>query len=77
LTCEAEVLAHLRGRYAPAAVLLVGSRADGSARPGSDWDLYVLLHGEPAGRGTVTPRPEVLEGALLDLGLRRRAAGAW
>jgi hypothetical protein len=68
---EAEVLEHLRRKYAPAAVILVGSRADGRARPGSDWDLYLLLRGDPARAGRVVPAPERLGDELLDVGLVR------
>ena len=56
-------------RYAPEAIILVGSRADGAARPGSDWDLYVLLVESPARGAGVIPAPAELDGELLDIGL--------
>ncbi len=68
---EAELLAHLRRRFDPEAVILVGSRADGCERPGSDWDLYLLLRGAPAPAGAVIAAPERLRGELLDIGLVR------
>jgi predicted nucleotidyltransferase len=51
------------------AIVLVGSRADGRARPGSDWDLHVILRDGPAGVGGPIPRPEESEGDLLEVGL--------
>jgi hypothetical protein len=68
---EREIVAHLVGSYAPEAIVLVGSRADGCARPGSDWDLYVLLPPDrSAPRGPV-PAPDTFEGELLDVALVR------
>src|SRR5262245_9312752 len=68
---ESEIVAHLVARHRPAAIVVVGSRADGVARPGSDWDLYVLLpDGGESGSG-VTPAPEELGGESLDVGLVR------
>jgi hypothetical protein len=61
---------HLRERHRARAIVLVGSRADGAARPGSDWDLYVLVEGEPGPPGPV-PKPECFEGEWLDVGIVR------
>jgi hypothetical protein len=66
---ESAVVAHLRRKYDPAAIVLVGSRADGQARSGSDWDLYVILRGGQTGFAGPVPRPEELDGELLDVGL--------
>jgi hypothetical protein len=71
MATEHEVVRHLAAQYAPEAIVLVGSRADGCARPGSDWDLYVLLPPDrSAPRGPV-PTPETFEGELLDVALVR------
>jgi hypothetical protein len=67
---EARIVAHLRERHRARAILLVGSRADGVARPGSDWDLYVLVAGEPGPQGPL-PQPERFEGEWLDVGIVR------
>jgi len=66
---EREIVSHLVTRHRPAAIVLVGSRADGAARPGSDWDLYLLLPEGRGGGGGVTPAPEELGGEQLDVGL--------
>jgi hypothetical protein len=47
MASEREIVAFLRERHRPAAIVVVGSRADGLARPGCDWDLYLLLEGRP------------------------------
>jgi len=39
---EAKVCAYLVATYAPAVILLGGSRAVGAARPDSDWDLFLI-----------------------------------
>ena len=66
---EREIVSHLVARHRPAAIVLVGSRADGAARPGSDWDLYVLLPPDRGAAPGVTPAPESLGGESLDVGL--------
>ncbi len=42
MTLEDQIVAHLREMYQPVAIILHGSRARGSARENSDWDLYVF-----------------------------------
>ncbi len=65
---EVRIVAHLVAEHGAAAIILVGSRADGQGRPGSDWDVYVLR--DAAGPAhAVVPAPEELEGELLDVGL--------
>ncbi len=39
---EDEIVDHLRARYNPVAIVLAGSRAQGSARAASDWDLFLF-----------------------------------
>lgn len=39
----ATLLARIQAKYDPLAVWLFGSRARGDARPGSDWDLLVVV----------------------------------
>jgi hypothetical protein len=68
---ERDVVAYLVEEHRPEAILLVGSRADGTARAGSDWDLYVLLPPAPAAARGPVPAPAALDGALLDVGLVR------
>src|SRR5262245_26918481 len=63
---ERRLVEHLVARHAAAAVIVVGSRADGRARPGSDWDLYVL---RPGGAGAAVPEPDLFEGERLDVGV--------
>lgn len=36
--------------YSVSRILLFGSRARGDARPDSDWDLYVIIEGDPGFR---------------------------
>lgn len=68
---ESEIIAFLIERHEPEAIILVGSRADGAERPGSDWDLYLLLP-ETAERVVgVLSAPSVLDDELLDVGLIR------
>ena len=64
---ERRLVAHLVARHAAAGVILVGSRADGVGRPGSDWDVYALRASGPA--NAVVPAPERFEGELLDVGM--------
>jgi len=52
---EAKVRAYLVATYAPAVILLGGSRAAGTARPGSDWDLF-LVTADGATRDRVADR---------------------
>ncbi len=47
---ERDVIDHLVSKHDPEAIILVGSRSDGRARAGSDWDLYVLLPPCPRSR---------------------------
>jgi hypothetical protein len=68
---ERDVLEHLVARFSPAAVILVGSRADGVSRSRSDWDLYVLLREDGSHAAGVTPAPEIFRGEHLDVGLAR------
>jgi hypothetical protein len=73
---EARIALHLRERHGAQAILLVGSRADGRARPGSDWDLYVLVADGPGGPQGPIPRPERFEGEWLDVGVVRLPVAA-
>ncbi len=66
---EREVLDHLVAKHDPQAVILVGSRVDDRARPGSDWDLYVVLGAHPAGIKGPVPAPDTLDGDALDVGI--------
>ena len=68
---ERDVIHHLVAKHDPEAVILVGSRADDQARPGSDWDLYVLLPPDSSGVLGPLPAPDVLDGDLLDAALIR------
>ncbi len=62
---EAAVCAYLVATYAPAIILLGGSRAAGTARPHSDWDLFLITTD-----GTIRHRvAERYAGAHLDLEL--------
>lgn len=68
---EQEIVRHLVSRYHPEAIIAVGSRADGRARPGSDWDLYLLLAPDPsAPRGPIAA-PDSFDAELLDVALVR------
>jgi hypothetical protein len=69
MATERDIVAFLQERHRPAAIIVVGSRADGVARPGSDWDLYVLREGRGADLGGAVPAPSVLGAELLDVGL--------
>lgn len=64
---EQEVINHLVSKYQPEAIVIVGSRADGHARPGSDWDLYVLLSPQQSAPRGPLPAPEEFDGDLLDV----------
>ena len=68
---ERDVIDHLVAKHDPEAIILVGSRPDGQARPGSDWDLYVLLPPDPSGIRGPLPVPDILGGDLLDASLVR------
>ncbi len=65
---------HLVAKHDPEGIILVGSRSDGQARAGSDWDLYILLPPNSSdssdSRGPV-PVPDILGGDLLDAALVR------
>jgi len=65
---ERDIARYLRDELAADAAIIVGSRADGTARPGSDWDCYVLIDDGSGPRG---PRaePRTLGGASLDIGV--------
>jgi hypothetical protein len=68
---ERQVVDHIVAKHDPEAVILVGSRADGRARRGSDWDLYVLLPPDASVLRGVVPAPDALDGELLDVALVR------
>jgi hypothetical protein len=69
MASERDIVVFLRERHHPAAIIVVGSRADGLARPGCDWDLYLLLDGRRPNPAAPVPAPSVFEGELLDVGL--------
>ncbi len=68
---ERDVIDHLVAKHDPEAIILVGSRSDGQARAGSDWDLYILLPPDSSGIRGPVPAPDVLGGDLLDAALVR------
>ena len=68
---ESEVIQYLVAKHHPEAVILVGSRADGQERPGSDWDLYLLLEPDSSGVRGPLPVPDLFDGDLLDAALVR------
>jgi hypothetical protein len=47
MTTADEIVAHLKGEYHPAALLLHGSRAIGKERVHSDWDIVMLFNSTP------------------------------
>jgi predicted nucleotidyltransferase len=59
-----EIVRRLISQFAPRRILLYGSRATGTARPESDYDLLIVWRDEnpPAARAATVRR------ALLDLG---------
>jgi predicted nucleotidyltransferase len=59
-----EIARRLISRFTPRRILLYGSRATGTARPDSDYDLLIVWRDEdpPAARAATVRR------ALLDLG---------
>jgi hypothetical protein len=68
---EDDIVRHLISKHRPQAIIAVGSRADGLARPGSDWDLYLLLSPDPSAPRGPIPAPDSLDGELLDVALVR------
>ncbi|MGH7292909.1 MAG: nucleotidyltransferase domain-containing protein, partial [Myxococcota bacterium] len=69
MASEREIVEFLIARHDPAAIILVGSRADGLARPGCDWDLYVLVRPTETRVDRVVPAPAVFADEQLDIGL--------
>ena len=69
MASEDEITRYLIEKHDPKAIILVGSRVDGFSRPGSDWDLYVLISDPVAQSRRVVPAPDSLDGELLDVGL--------
>lgn len=59
-----EILAYIESKYRPEIILLGGSRAQGSSRPDSDWDIYLI--GDFPNNDHV---PQIFQGQDLDLTL--------
>lgn len=62
---EIELVQLLSNRWSPKLILLAGSRASGSHKENSDWDLYLL--GEYSGQKSI---PEQYAGQNLDVVIR-------
>ncbi|MEE9253936.1 MAG: nucleotidyltransferase domain-containing protein, partial [Pseudomonadales bacterium] len=58
----------MKTEFEPTSIVLVGSRADGVARPESDWDIYVLID-DGNGPSAPTPTPRKFDGQTLDVAL--------
>jgi hypothetical protein len=69
MSIEDEIVAFVRERHAPEAIIVVGSRADGAARTGCDWDLYALCARLPGDPKSAVPAPAEFCGELLDIAL--------
>ena len=67
-TMEQRIVDYLRDQYEPEGIILVGSRADGVARDGSDWDLYVLQN-DSKGPTAPVSSPHVFGDQSLDVAL--------
>jgi len=65
---ERQVVEHLRQTLRADAAILVGSRADGTAREQSDWDCYALIDDGTGPRGP-SPAPAIIDGARIDAGV--------